>query len=496
MIGGGEFPTNWTAGFAETSPAIADGISGPAAESLVLGADQTIWFYVAGNTIANRRYMRLGTSLQLYPDIAGGGSLGLAATPWGKAFIDNIAAGMISSGFFEPQPLASGADMDTLLTPGVYAAQSSAIAASILNTPVATAFTVFVFKPYALDKSITYATQVLIPIAASANGMEIYLRNIAGTAIGAWGYTAMRPKDEPIPISKGGTGGKTAATALDALGAWNSVAKYYASASAIPSESLEAGVFLLHLGQDAALKAAFTKTESYAFILSSAYTGRENTRRRFQIAIGYAGGELLVRSTVDASCNWTAWTNYYQTAGLGYGNKTGIPSNADLDAYIKPGTYLCTSNATAGTILNKPALMGNYAFTLEVEHVATTTENSMAYKIQRLTSYQGYRFWRASNSSTTAWGAWISTHAIAGYFNISAVPVGTSVQQMVTLPASIGATPSVRISVRQATAGLKAYGKVVSRTSTGFTVEVWHEHTSSATIGIDWEASYPTATTV
>lgn len=496
VVGGGEFSTSWVGNFTEESPAVVDGFVTPGVEHLILGADQTIRMYVAGNTIANRRYVKLATGLEFHPDTAKAGSLGIASLPWGKAFVDNIVAGMISSGFFEPQPLTTDADIDTLLTPGMYAAQSASIAAALKNSPVGTSFTLFVFKPYALMKSVNYATQLLIPIATNANGMEIYLRNINGTTIGEWGYTCMRPKDQPVPISKGGTGGKTAAAALDALGAWSSVAKYYAAAAAIPADSLEAGVFLLNLGQDATLKAAFSKAESYAFILSSAYAGRENTRRRFQIAIGYAGGELLVRTTVDTSGNWTNWTNYFQTSGLGYANKTLITSSADLNGYIKPGTYLCTSNTISATVLNKPALMGNYAFTMEVDHVATSSENSMAYKIQRLTSYQGYKFWRVSNSSTTVWGPWISDHSISGYFNISSVPVGKSVQQTVVLPASIGAVPSLRISVRQSTAGLKAYGKIISRTSSSFVVEVWHENTSAVTIGVDWEASFPTTTTV
>ncbi len=76
VIGSGEFPQNF----------YATGAMVATTENLVFGADQNIYFYTNGQTIANRVGVILNTARSFYPDVNGTGTLGVASNRWNGLF--------------------------------------------------------------------------------------------------------------------------------------------------------------------------------------------------------------------------------------------------------------------------------------------------------------------------------------------------------------------------------------------------------------------------
>ena len=71
---------------------------------------------------------------------------------------------------------------------------------------------------------------------------------------------------------------------------------------------------------------------------------------------------------------------------IDYDNYSVIEANADLNTYIKPGTYTCPASSTAATVINNPNI---YAFTLLViDSIATNC------KIQILITYNNIFYYR------------------------------------------------------------------------------------------------------
>lgn len=97
---------------------------------------------------------------------------------------------------------------------------------------------------------------------------------------------------------------------------------------------------------------------------------------------------------------------------LSLGLRTLIPSGADLNDYLTPGSYAAQGNAVAATILNSPT---SVQFTLDVftsagaSYSGAPTTANYRYYLQRVTGYLG-SIWQREvafvNSTTPIFGEW------------------------------------------------------------------------------------------
>lgn len=112
-------------------------------------------------------------------------------------------------------------------------------------------------------------------------------------------------------------------------------------------------------------------------------------------------GHVITRVDVlalDKSTFVAPTTNYYDGAIY-------IPNQADLDTYLAPGKYYCSSATNAATLANCPQTYSG--FTMDVR---TVIANQIA---QEMTCANMIRFARYYNRATHAWTDWVRTAATA-----------------------------------------------------------------------------------
>ena len=95
-------------------------------------------------------------------------------------------------------------------------------------------------------------------------------------------------------------------------------------------------------------------------------------------------------------------------------NGTAIPANTDIKTtnYIKVGKYVCSSSATAATLVNCPTTV---AFNMEVfsplsDTIDNETSSQWVYRVRKITTFSGEIYVQEVNSGSTAgtfyYGAW------------------------------------------------------------------------------------------
>ena len=121
------------------------------------------------------------------------------------------------------------------------------------------------------------------------------------------------------------------------------------------------------------------------------------------------GGEK--NGKVDATLSLNGYLGYRAI------EREDIPSNADLNDYWRPGHYRVTSDAKAGTLVNRPT---SYAFIMDVYGGTGSNELSESlgtyrYYTQRVENRYGSVFIRAGTTGSTTtmtWGVWESVGGI------------------------------------------------------------------------------------
>lgn len=128
--------------------------------------------------------------------------------------------------------------------------------------------------------------------------------------------------------------------------------------------------------------------------------------QRLRTAVSTTGDEYY-RSTTNGGISWTNWIKI-NDIGEKYKleNRTAIPSGADLNEYVTPGSYVITTNAISQSLLNSPP-------GLWLSGVLTVGQNASGV-MQELLTYDGTVYIRYSVSGT--FQPWItSTQATGGY---------------------------------------------------------------------------------
>ncbi len=104
------------------------------------------------------------------------------------------------------------------------------------------------------------------------------------------------------------------------------------------------------------------------------------------------------------------WTPKGPVFGLGEAMAT-IPASSNLNDFVRPGIYACSSNATVETLYNRPT---DFAFTLRVYSAAGNkdTAGSFWYLLQEVRAYQAaeptYRRTLTRNASGVwSFGSWV-----------------------------------------------------------------------------------------
>lgn len=113
------------------------------------------------------------------------------------------------------ETIPSGANLNTYTTPGSYRSESGTISATLVNTPyTTTGFKLEVFNT-------TSSNQIMQEVKCNASSARTY-RRIGNLSNGAWTfnswYQVIQATNGIVPISQGGTGANTQASAAKALG--------------------------------------------------------------------------------------------------------------------------------------------------------------------------------------------------------------------------------------------------------------------------------------
>ena len=131
------------------------------------------------------------------------------------------------------------------------------------------------------------------------------------------------------------------------------------------------------------------------------------------------GGFSTVESSTAAGLFQSHWDAQFKknvsVDGILYCNgviqtkgATTIPSNADFNTYITPGTYIITGNSIAETVANRPT---SEAGVLIVYHAAGASDGSpWSYIAQEYTTVGGTTYHRSASTGSVAnvwsYGAW------------------------------------------------------------------------------------------
>lgn len=219
-------------------------------------------------------------------------------------------------------------DLNDIVTPGFYGCATTANSATITNKPMGLNDTEFVMQVLQIDAVGNKIQQIL----TSMNSGAVWTRS--RTASGDEGYT------------------------------WTIWTGSYGAGSVIPSNSnlddyIEPGVYV---SQSASVSATITNTPttSYSFVVLVFSLGK-NTAGRVQFALQTGSGRSKIWTRTKAGSTWTEWVNY-NFFGLA---QFQIAADTDLNTLFTTGTYRCTSNTTAATLVNCPT---NVAFIMDIRH--------------------------------------------------------------------------------------------------------------------------------
>lgn len=137
---------------------------------------------------------------------------------------------------------------------------------------------------------------------------------------------------------------------------------------------------------------------------------------------------------------------------------TTIPASADLNTYVAYGTYVCYTNATAATMVNKPV---GYAGKLYVDWALGNSN----YITQRYILYfEALEYTRYSTNGGTSWSAWMMSpvQARSGQCTLNSSSTVT-----VSFASGMSGTPRVMITPNTTVSGVIA-GKIKNVSSAGF----------------------------
>lgn len=220
-------------------------------------------------------------------------------------------------------------NLNDIVTPGFYSCATSANSATITNKPMGLNDTEFVMQVLQIDAVGNKIQQIL----TSMNSGAIWTRS--RTATGSGEYT------------------------------WTIWTGSYGASSVIPSNSnlndyIEPGVYV---SQTQAVSSSLVNspTTSTGFVLLVFSAGKDTVgRSQLALQIGTVISNKMWTRTKTGD-GWGAWTNY-NFFGLA---QFQIAANTDLNTLFTTGTYRCTSNAIAATLVNCPT---NVAFIMDVRH--------------------------------------------------------------------------------------------------------------------------------
>ena len=263
--------------------------------------------------------------------------------------------------------LAADTDLDDIVTPGQYACATAANAGTILHKPIGLGNHEFVMQVYQIDAVGNKIQQVLTSMYDGA----VWTRSRA--AASGEGYT------------------------------WTIWTGSYGAGSVIPSNSslddyMEPGVYV---SQNASVSATITNapTTSYSFVMLVFSLGKDTTGR-VQLVLQAGAGRSKMWTRTKSGSTWTQWVNY-NFFGLA---QTQITSGTDLNTLFATGTYRCTSDATAATLINCPL---EVAFIMDIRH----SYNS-SYVFQIIKSKTGaVTYIRQCKSDGTDFGNWNKYYA-------------------------------------------------------------------------------------
>lgn len=79
-----------------------------------------------------------------------------------------------------------------------------------------------------------------------------------------------------------------------------------------------------------------------------------------------------------------------------------IPSNADLDTYTTPGSYICQTTATAGSLANSPVTTTGFSLHVEIVSGASSNYLHQTLRVNNATA----DVWKRRYHPTSGWGEW------------------------------------------------------------------------------------------
>lgn len=81
---------------------------------------------------------------------------------------------------------------------------------------------------------------------------------------------------------------------------------------------------------------------------------------------------------------------------------TAIPSGADLDTYITPGSYICQTTATAGSLANSPVTTTGFSLQVEIVSGASSNYLHQTLRVNNATA----DVWKRRYHPTSGWSSW------------------------------------------------------------------------------------------
>ena len=103
-------------------------------------------------------------------------------------------------------------------------------------------------------------------------------------------------------------------------------------------------------------------------------------------------------------------TGYSKAEYFELGKRSLISTGEDLNAYLAPGNYGCSSNATAATLSNCPVTSAFILNVMDSVGKGSAMDEAYSYRIQMLTTYGGKEVWvrqvYTNSSATLVYGTW------------------------------------------------------------------------------------------
>lgn len=250
---------------------------------------------------------------------------------------------------------------------------------------------------------------------ALQNDMPLYRVSIDGinisavtklfTTIGGIDSDIPSSKLPTVPISKGGTGATTASTALANLGAAPAgliSASYTAPSDAEIDAALNTELnemsentahhISLHVSQGG-LSLEGGAYDVFVYKLSDDYAFARATK------YGMSSPRLIIRERSKSGGTWYSWYNPSDYL-MEYGERTQIPSNADLNDYTSIGNYAANMAVTAQTISNCPTDTGFILNVYSPVGNEPLPATSWQYIHQELIDINGNTWYRTASSGS------------------------------------------------------------------------------------------------